>query len=115
MRDSIFDVETTGVTDPEVIEVAWLDLDCHPDDVERCQVSRWKPSKPIELGALATHGILPQYLELCPPSSAFKLPAMVEYLIGFAIDYDWNAIGSPPNVKRIDLCAICRTLYPGLD
>lgn len=112
MRAIIFDTETTGIENPEVIETAWMDVQ---DPSQIAVVMRFKPSKPITLGALATHHILPSELEHEPPSSEFRLPDGVEYLIGFNVDFDWMAIGSPPNIKRIDLCPICRTTYPGLD
>lgn len=110
MRAIIFDVETTGMNDPEIIEAAWMDA----AEMQTVAFFRFKPSKQIELGALATHHILPSFLEGKPPSSAFTLPDGIEFLIGFNIDYDWKCAGEP-DIKRIDLCAIARVLYPDLD
>ncbi len=116
MRAIIFDTETTGLNEPEIVEVAWIDAeDIHQQRGPSFYVKRFKPSKDIELGALATHHILPSDVEDCPPSSAFRLPDEVEYLLGFNIDFDWQVIGSPESIKRIDICAICRNVLPGLD
>lgn len=111
MRAIIFDVETTGMIEPEIIEAAWEDAEGNGDDIVSV---RFEPSRPIEFGAMATHNIIPSDLIGCPPSSEFRLPDGVEFIIGFNIDYDWECAGRP-DVKRIDLCAICRVLYPGLD
>lgn len=111
----IFDTETTGLTDPEVIEAAWLGLgEGFTLEVTDSFYQRYKPSKDIELGAIATHHILPGDLVDCPPSSEFELPDDTEYLIGHNIDFDWKVAGQP-NVKRICTLAIARRLFPRLD
>ncbi len=110
----IFDTETTGLKDPEVIEATWLSVEWGvytPLD-EYCQL--FKPSKPIELGALATHNILEEELTDCAPSSSFQLPPNTQYLIGHNIDFDWKVIGSPP-VRRICTQALSRYIWPDLD
>lgn len=115
MNAIVFDVETTGLDAPEVIEAAWVPVDI-AGNVSRpggwC--GRFRPSKPIALGALATHHIMDEELVDAPPSSSFKLPDGVEYLIGHNVDFDWRAIGEP-DVKRIDVCAMCRSLWPQAD
>ena len=100
----ILDTETTGLVEPiEAIEVAWQEIVYGHSFNSKSDLSflqRFKPSKPIEFGALATSHILMSELEECEPSSNFKLPEEVEYIIGHNIDYDWRVIGKP-NVKRI--------------
>lgn len=115
MTALIFDTETTGTTDPEVIEAAWLQLS---DPVNLTILAtfeqRYRPSKPIELGALAVHHIYDEELTECPPHTEFKLPADARYLIGHNIDYDWTVAGRP-NIKRICTLALSRYFYPELD
>lgn len=115
MTAIIFDTETTGLNDPEVIEAAWLRI-LSPFTMgiteEFCQ--RYQPSKEIEFGAMATHNIIPEDLTDCPPSSEFILPDGVEYLIGHNVDYDWKVIGEPP-IKRICTLALSRHLFPEAD
>ena len=111
----IFDTETTGLVDPEVVEAAWI----KPRSIEdlRCDLTfmcRYKPSKPIELGALATHHILDEDVANCKPSSAFALPEDCQYILGHNVDYDWKAIGSP-SIKRICTLALSRHFWPHLD
>ncbi len=115
MNALVIDTECTGIENPEVVEVSWVRL----KDIESLQVQgtfaeRFKPSKPITLGAMATHHIREKDVEHCPPSSSFKLPEGVDYIIGHNVDFDWGAIGKP-DVKRICLLALCRKLWPEAD
>lgn len=112
----VVDTETTGQNDPEVIEFARAEVIAEPGpifELGTALVDRYKPTKPIELGALATHHILPEELEGCPPApTEFGLP---RYIIGHHVDYDWEVLGSPEDVKRIDTLALSREAWPGLD
>lgn len=115
MTAYIFDTETTGMNAPEVVEAAWVKLiKPRVSGFAETFCQRYRPSKPIELGALATHHILDEDVADCPPSSSFSLPADCAYLIGHNVDYDWKAIGSP-SVKRICTLALCRSFWPHLD
>lgn len=115
MEAIIIDTETTGTENPEVIELAW---EQYPIVVFRERKTGWerfKPARPMQMGALATHHILPSELEGCAPAStAPGLVPKVNYWIGHNIDFDWRALGSPP-VKRICTLAIARTLWPECD
>src|SRR5258706_4215314 len=115
MNALILDTETTGIDEPQPVEIAWLRAES-PDDpkFEQMFCCRYRPSKPITLGALSTHHIMDEDLENCEPHTAFRLPDGVEYLIGHNIDYDWQAIGRP-EVKRIDTLAFSRKLWPHVD
>jgi exodeoxyribonuclease X len=111
----IFDTESSGLTDPRLIEAAWIRVpDAATLDTQGSFFGRYNPGKPIELGALATHHIYDEELADCPPYTEFALPADIQYLVGHNIDYDWKVIGQP-NVKRICTLALCRHLLPGLD
>lgn len=115
MRAVILDTETTGKTEPQLIEAAWLECSSVDEfNQGRMFEQRYRPTKPIELGALATHHILDEDLVGCAPASDFVLPPDVEYIIGHNIDYDWRVIGEP-NVKRICTLAMSRALWPLLD
>lgn len=120
MSAIIFDTELTDRKNGEIIEAAWLQLapvfGGRFDAIDLHYIGehsfRYKPSKPITFGAMAVHHILPEELEGMPPSSYFELPPDVSYLIGHSIDTDWEAVGSPPHVKRIDTHAIAQWLWP---
>lgn len=115
MTALLFDTETTGITDSEIIEAAWLELsDPITLDIVSTFEQRYRPSKAIELGALATHHIYDEDLVNCPPHTDFALPPETRYIVGHNIDYDWTVAGKPP-VKRICTLAIARHLHPGLD
>lgn len=116
MTTLILDTETTDATDGELIEAAHMSVcltDGHLEAYGEAFNQRYKPTKPISFGAMATHHILEHELANCPPAGSFALPAGVEYLIGHGIDFDWQVVGAP-DVKRICTLAIARKLWPGI-
>lgn len=110
----IIDTETTGLVQPQVIELGWL-LRVEPNSNKSGEVfvQRFRPSKEIELGALATHHIQLHELVDCPSSDTAKLPDDAEYIIGHNIDFDWKVL-SKPDVKRICTEAFARQLWPDI-
>ncbi|MGN8276631.1 3'-5' exonuclease [Pseudomonas sp. SMN5] len=115
MNAYIFDSETTGLTDPHLVEAAWLQL----ENISSLAVTdefirRYKPGKPIELSALATSHILDEELADHPPHTDFRLPHGLAYMIGHNVDYDWRVIGEP-EVKRICTRALSTMLWPSAD
>ncbi len=122
MEAIIFDTETTGLADPEVIEAAWMDLQFASDAAGRVHlrlgepvVRRFRPRGRISMGAMATHHIMDEDLRDAPPSDSLALPPGVRYLVGHNIDYDWKAIGCPGGVRRIDTLALARSAWPQCD
>lgn len=115
MTALLFDTETTGTANPQVIEAAWLKLDS-PTSLEILEEfeQRYRPSEKIALGALAVHHIYDEELQTCAPYTEFSLPADTQYIIGHNVDYDWQVSGSP-NVKRICTLALSRRYFPKLD
>jgi len=111
----LFDTESTGITDPVIVEAAWAKVtDPFSLTITDTFNQRFNPGKPIELGALATHHILDEHVSGEPPASEFSLPEGTLYLIGHNVDYDWKVIGSP-RVKRICTLALSRSLFPTVD
>lgn len=116
MSAIILDTETTGVDEPDVIQLAHTTLIAAPRSGSySIQVLHFRPTKPISFGAMATHHIIPADVEHASrwPGS-WDLPGGTEYLIGHNVDYDWKAIGSP-DVRRICTLALARSLWPQLD
>jgi exodeoxyribonuclease X len=117
----LFDTETTGAgDDAEIIEAAYADLSTSAErplvpSFSDVIVKRFKPSREIELGAMATHRIIASDLEHCDPSSSFSLPPETTYLIAHNVDFDYRVAGSPPGVRRICTLALSRFLWPKLD
>lgn len=113
----ILDTELTGLHEPDVIQLAYKGPmqfdDWHIAPVE---LLHFKPRKPLTIGAMATHRIIPADLESYPTwPGSFGLPPDTGYLIGHGIDIDWTAIGAQANVKRIDTLALARRFWPDLD
>ena len=116
MTTYIIDTETTGNVEPQVIELAWTAVDAglELEITQAVSSKRFKPSRPIELGAMATHHIQMDALLDCPSHETACLPPDTEYIIGHNVDYDWKALGSP-DVKRICTLALAQNLLPTLD
>lgn len=122
MTAAIIDCETTGKVEPECIEAAWIWLEFgYPtrrlmgeEGRDIPTRHRFKPSKPIELGALVAHGIMDEELAIYEPSATFRAPEC-DYWIGANCDYDWTVAGKPEKPKRIDTCSMARRIWPGLD
>ena len=109
----VFDTETTGKIEPQIIEAAWIEVDLSLNEHHRYS-ERFNPSKPIETGAMAVHHIVDSDLSACRSHTTFSLPEEVGYLIGHNIDYDWKVAGEPL-MRRICTLALSRYLYPGID
>jgi exodeoxyribonuclease X len=116
MKAIVFDTESTGLDSPEIIEAAYivLDEDISVPEIQREFCQRYKPTKEIEIGALATHHILDEELEHCPPTGEFEMPFDECYVIGHNVDYDMQFFGEAPNYKRICTLALSRRLWPEL-
>lgn len=123
MRIIIADSETTGIgQDAEIIEAAWLQLPPTPEDFIAISKQsalpfyhqRFQPSCSIELGAMATHNIIPSDLDGMAASSLFEFEEEVGFLIGHNIDFDHRIFGEP-DVNLICTLALSRWLFPELD
>lgn len=110
MSAIIFDTETTDKHEPQIIEAGWLLMDTMTTFSETFE-KRYRPSKPIAIGAMATHHIIDDDLVDCESHTSFALPEGVQYLIGHKIDFDWMVVGSP-DVKRICTLAIAQKVWP---
>ena len=115
MSAYLYDTETTGVEEPiEVIEHAGIRLvaanDLTPDDEFEM---RYRPSKPIELGAMAVHHIMDEDLvgSCYPPSCDCRLPEDCTVIVGHNVDFDWGVLRKP-RVRRIDLMAMAWKVWP---
>jgi exodeoxyribonuclease X len=115
MRIAIIDTECTGYEGSEVIELAAITIDNDsldgPVEFER----RYKPSGPINYGAMATHGITMDDLKDCPPSEQAKkdVPS-ADYLLGHNVEFDWKMIGEPIT-KCICTYHLSKWLWPDAD
>lgn len=124
MTAIIFDTETTGIRDPEIIEASWMaaSFSCSEEDRDWPTLQydwpvtkRYRPKTRITMGAMAVHHIMDEDLVECPPSSSFKLPENIKYIIGHNVDFDWVAAGRPDGIRRIDTLCIARKFWPKCD
>lgn len=120
MSAIILDTETTGVHEPQPFQIAYTHPIEQPLHVElervECSQVWYRPTKAIELGAMATCHVIDEDLTGFPPWPGRWEPRFpgVEYLIGHNVDFDWEAIGRP-NVRRICTLALVRRHWPLLD
>jgi exodeoxyribonuclease X len=120
MSAYIFDTETTGKFVPHIIEYALglVEGPAKPRLIEPMWKGTYHPEKEIELSAQIVHHIFLEDLVGCPRFTEFQFPADIQYLIGYNIDYDYEAAcnsGDQPNPKRIDLFPLSRSIWPDLD
>jgi len=109
----VADTETTGQFEPEipdVVELAYAEI-TSVKTLGEFFLQRYEPAQPMLLSALATHHILPSELAGLPPSHQAKLPDDCYYLVGHNVDYDWRALRSPPDIKRICTLAMARRVW----
>ena len=112
-RVVILDTETTGLKQPEAVEIAWIELSQdinevrnNPPDIynESSFVSwfeqRYLPTKAIEEGASKVTGIYMKDVIDCPSIKTFVFPEDITYIIGHNIGYDHRVLNKP-NVKLI--------------
>lgn len=112
----VIDTETTGLREPQVIELAqrgpitWQQL---TSEALPITAQRYRPSKAIEPGAMATHGIIMEDLVGKPDSPKEWRPESesVKYLIGHNIESDWEALGRPPRLQLICTLVLARRLW----
>lgn len=118
MSAIIFDTETTDAVDGELIEAAYQGVQIVNRQVQPVPNAvfgqRYKPSKPISFGAMATHNIIEADLIGCPAHHEFALPEGTKYLIAHNVDFDWKIVGEP-NMKRICTLAMARKVWPKAD
>lgn len=113
----ILDTETTGFRADDGTPAECIELAYRNPVTRELFLRRYLPARPIQWGAIAVHHIMPGELAGCPPSSQALLDAPVSYTywVGHNIDYDWETLGSPPNVRRICTLALSRSLHPEMD
>ncbi len=123
MAAYVLDCETTGFTPPvEPVAIAigrstLFDVGRsirNVDSLAEAKTTWYRPTKPIECGAMATHKIIFEDLTEYEPFSCFALPDDCEFLIGHNVDFDWKLIGAP-HVKRICTFALARSIWPDAD
>lgn len=116
---AVFDVETTGIDSPDVIELAYAGPLAAPTDrFSAADVScmKFTPSKPITLGAMSVHNIIEDDLLNAPPwPGSWSPPPSVLYLVAHNVELDWQAIGAPANLRTICTLALARRAWPHLD
>lgn len=110
----VLDVETTGLVEPQVIQIAQTaPFPFNQHATTAVTVTRFKPTKPIEPGAMAVHRIIAEDLADAPDWPGWQKPEQVQYLIGHVVDSDWAAIGKP-DIRRICTHAIAKRCWDGL-
>jgi exodeoxyribonuclease X len=120
MNAVVIDTETTGVGDEDqILEAAWTETMPAPralDDFSPVQVTskRYGVTRPIGLGAMATHHIIETDVDGLAQFPGFHPVDDIEYIVAHNVDFDWRMMGSP-KVRRICTLALARSLWPDID
>lgn len=109
----VLDTETTDTEEPQPIELAYCTFEFGQTASQASySVSRYKPTREIQVGACATHHIIPEDLNDYPSfEQAYTDYPPAEYWIGHKVDFDWKVLREPP-VKRICTLAMARAIWP---
>lgn len=115
---AILDTETTGFEKP-VLPVQLCLIELKGDDPREFVLGdswfkHFNPGKNIEYGAMSTHFVTNEQAKSHPAWDPALLP-QVDIIIGHSIDYDWEAVGSPPDMRRICTFAMGKRAWPELD
>ena len=124
----ILDTETTGLREPQPIEIAFIQLASTGivnTETKGIYLQRFKPTKAIEAGALKTHGITAASLVEMPEYKLSKVPfpADLKYIIAHNAAYDMKVLkcagsGYSPKVDLpvVEICTLklARKLWPEL-
>lgn len=115
MKILIVDCETTGLVEPQAVEIAMIQL---PEDIkefmnldiekffqdetlfEGVYEQRFRPTKAIDPRASAVTGIYMKDVINCPSIKTFEYPETNEFLVAHNAVFDWGVLGKP-DVKRI--------------
>ena len=104
----------------EAIELAYSGLEfdperkAYPHPVFRVFNSLnqlYKPHHPMTIASMATHLIIPQDLESCPPSSTAKLPDDCDLIIGHNVLFDASVLGIDPSMPFLDTVILAQMAY----
>lgn len=118
MTAIILDTETTGLDNPDVIQLATtMPVATPAPGLSHLPVVSqfFAPAKSISIAALAVHHIIAEDLTGAAPwPGHWTPPGGVKWIVGHNVDFDWKAIGSP-DVRRIDTLALSRSLWPDIE
>jgi exodeoxyribonuclease X len=116
----ILDTETTGLKDPEPVEIGFLalrELISYPNGllaekhIEFCE--RFATNKAIEPDATKVHKIKDIDLIGKPHWRTFKIPDTAKYMIGHNIEFDARVLNYP-KLRFICTLKLSRLLWPDL-
>lgn len=115
MKAFIFDTETTGFKDPDVLQLAYTEPYAWGNEDITCHILYFNTLKPIDWGAMATHHILRGYEGSHMWPGSWAPPAEAEYAIGHHVDFDAGVVKLPDSMKRICTMHLARKQFPALD
>ena len=104
---AVLDTETTGLTDPEIVEFAMVVVNTELEVIATYS-SLIKPPKPIEPGAANVHGITDAHVQNAKTWAEYadENPEMVEHLK--------TAVLSGHNIRSFDIKRVMSKHFPEL-
>lgn len=130
MRVVIIDTETTGLVEPQAVEIAIITL---PDELSEFRTldldkilanhtsiehfegvfeQRYRPTKAIDPRASAVTGIYMKDVMGCPSIKTFNFPESIEFFIAHNAVFDWKVLNQP-EVKLICTKELSQLVFAG--
>lgn len=111
---TVFDTETTGLFEPEVVQAAFIGYSMQDKGITCFKEKLFGTSKPIEFGAMGTHGITNEDVKGRKKWSGNFLPIHTEYLVAHNAQFDTQFFKQEElvNVKVLCTLKLAKKLIP---
>jgi len=111
---AVFDTETTGLIEPEVVQAAFIGYSIQDKGITCFKEKLFGTSKPIEFGAMGTHGITNEDVKGRKKWSGNFLPIHTEYLVAHNAQFDTQFFKPEElvNVKVLCTLKLAKKLIP---
>ena len=111
---TVFDTETTGLFEPEVVQAGFIGYSMQDKGIACFKEKLFGTSKPIEFGAMGTHGITNEDVKGRKKWSGNFLPIHTEYLVAHNAQFDTQFFKPEElvNVKILCTLKLAKKLIP---
>lgn len=110
----VFDTETTGLIDPEVVQAAFIGYSIQDKGIACFKEKLFGTSKPVEFGAMGLHGVTNEDVHGRKKWNGNFLPIMAEYLVAHNASFDTQFFTPEQlsNIKVLCTLKLAKKLIP---
>lgn len=111
---TVFDTETTSLFEPEVVQAAFIGYSMQDKGIACFKEKLFGTSKPIEFGAMGTHGITNEDVKGRKKWNSNFLPIHTEYLVAHNAQFDTQFFKPEElvNIKVLCTLKLAKKLIP---